>query len=138
MNRIYIPHKKENKYNAEKVKADGQVHASKKEYRRYCELKLLERAGKISNLRTQVKYELIPSQWEEVETDNVYVRGPKKGQKKKKRVCIEQGVSYVADFVYDDERGKTIVEDAKGMRPAEYIIKRKLMLYVHKIKVVEV
>lgn len=137
MNRVYIPQKKENKYHAKKVKEDGEVYASKKEHRRHCELKLLERAGKISNLRTQVKYELIPSQWEEIETGEVYVRGPKKGQKKKKKKCVEQGVSYIADFVYC-EGGKEIVEDAKGMRPSDYIIKRKLMLYMLGIKVVEV
>lgn len=136
MNRVYIPQKKENKYHAEKVKIDGEVFASKKEHRRHCELKLLERAGKISNLRTQVKYELIPSQWEEIETDEVYVKGTKKGQKKNKK-CVERGVSYIADFVYC-EGGKEIVEDAKGMRPSDYIIKRKLMLYILGIKVVEV
>lgn len=137
MNRVYIPQKKENKYHAKKVKEDGVVYASKKEHRRYCELKMLERAGKISNLRTQVKYELIPSQWEEIETDEVYVRGSKTGQKKKKKKCVEQGVSYIADFVYC-EGDKEIVEDAKGMRPSDYVIKRKLMLYILGIKVVEV
>ena len=49
MNRVYIPQKKENKYHAKKVKEDGEVYASKKEHRRYCELKLLERAGKINS-----------------------------------------------------------------------------------------
>jgi hypothetical protein len=131
----YIPDKK-NKYHAEKVKVDGEVHASKKEYQRFCELNLLERIGKINNLRRQVKFELVPSQWEEVETDDYYLRGPKKGQPKKKRVCVEQAVSYIADFVYE-ENGNEIVEDTKGMRLADYIIKRKLMLYVHGIKVVE-
>ena len=111
------------KYGAKKIKADGLTFDSKKEYARWCELKLLEKAKEISGLRRQVAYELIPSQWE--------------GEGKNRR-CIERAISYKADFVYEDKDGKVHVEDAKGMRTKEYIIKRKLMLYVHGIRIEEV
>lgn len=94
---------------------------SKKEYRRANELKLLERAGLISNLQEQVKYELIPAQYE-------VVNG--------KRKCAERAVSYFADFQYV-ENGETVVEDTKGFRTKEYIIKRKLMRHVYGIKIRE-
>lgn len=99
------------------VKTNG--YASRKESKHALQLKLLQRAGLISNLQEQVKYELIPSQ-----KDN--------GGKVLERAC-----SYIADFVYV-ENGETVVVDTKGMRTAEYIIKRKLMLYVHGIKIKEV
>lgn len=103
-----------NKYGARKVKApDGQVFDSQKEYNRWCNLRLLERAGKISDLKRQVKYELIPKQEGE-------------------RAC-----TYVADFVYVDAAGNPVVEDCKGFRTEGYKIKRKLMLWVHGIKVKE-
>lgn len=111
--------------------------ASKKEADRYFQLLLLQRAGKISDLRTQVPYELIPAQYEEIPTGTYFVRGERKGQEKVKRVCVEQSVCYVADFVYT-EGGKKIVEDTKGVRTAEYIIKRKLMLHVHGIRITEI
>ena len=43
---------------------------------------------------------------------------------------------YVADFVYEDN-GDTVVEDTKGMRTKEYVIKRKLMLYRYGIRIKE-
>ena len=102
-----------NKYGARKVKSpDGQVFDSQKEYNRWCNLRLLERAGKISDLKRQVKYELIPKQEGE-------------------RAC-----NYMADFVYCQD-GETVVEDCKGFRTEGYKIKRKLMLWVHGIKVKE-
>lgn len=106
------------KYNNRKVTVDGLVFDSRKEYIRYRELALLQRAGQVSDLKRQVKFELIPSQ--------------KVGGKVVERAC-----TYVADFVYT-ENGKTVVEDTKGFRTKEYIIKRKLMLFVHGIKVREV
>lgn len=111
------------KYGAKKIEADGLTFDSKKEYARWCELKLLEKAKEISGLQRQVAYELIPSQWE---------------GEGKNRKCIERAISYKADFVYKDKDGKVHVEDAKGMRTKEYIIKRKLMLYVHGIRIEEV
>lgn len=104
-----------NKYHARK--SDG--YASRKEHRRANELKLLQKAGIISNLREQVRYELIPAQYD------------KQGK------LIERSCSYVADFVYTEKNGETIVEDAKGMRTDVYRIKRKLMLHVHGVKIIE-
>lgn len=128
--------KKKNKHNAVRAIVDGEEFHSKKEANRWCTLRIAEMKGLISNLRRQVPYELVPAQYEEVYTGEVYKRGPKKGQRKKKRVCVEQSVVYYADFVYD-VNGETIVEDVKGQKLPDYIIKRKLMLYIHRIKVVE-
>ena len=131
------------KLNNQKVTIDGIEFASKKEGNRYCELKLLQRAGKIQNLEIQKKYELIPAQYEEVPTGEYYKVGEKKGLPKTKQVCVEQSVHYIADFVYSDGE-KTIVEDVKGFRDtssstyAKFVLKRKLMLYIHGIKVKEV
>ena len=118
-----------NKYRAKKVEIDGEKFDSVKESRRYTQLKLLERAGEISDLRRQVKFVLIPAQRE---PDTVGKRG---GRIKGK--LIEREVAYIADFTYI-ENGELIVEDAKGFRTKEYTIKRKLMLYIHNIRVKEV
>lgn len=119
------------KYHAKKVEVDGITFDSKKEYRRYLELKALEKAGIIKNLERQVKYTLIPAQRE---PDTIGSRG---GVKKGK--LIERECSYYADFVYTiKETGETVVEDVKGMRTPEYKIKRKLMLYIHNIKIKEI
>ena len=106
------------KYHAEKTELDGIVFDSKKEAQRYAELKLLERSGAIHNLQRQVRYELIPAQ-------------------KKDGKTVERACHYIADFVYEDN-GKTVVEDVKGYRTKEYVLKRKLMLQVHGIEVREV
>ncbi len=120
-----------NKYGAEKCQVNGEVFDSKKEARRWQELRLLEKAGEISNLRRQVKYILIPSQ-KEMTVEVRKNRTPKRTERVVEREC-----SYVADFVYEED-GKTIVEDAKGMKTEVYRIKKKLMLYVHGIKIREV
>lgn len=118
-----------NKYHSRKVELDGLKFDSKKEAKRYRELILLERAGKIKDLQTQVKYELIPSQRD--------ISG---------RV-IERAVIYIADFVYTDISTpvhRLIVEDIKGYRNtkggayAHYAIKRKLMLYRYGLRITEV
>ena len=109
-----------NKYGARKTTIDGIVFDSQREARRYSYLYLLRRAGEISDLRLQVKYNLIPS------------------QKDARGKTLERPVDYIADFVYKDAAGNTIVEDAKGKKTKDYIIKRKLMLYVHGIRVQEV
>lgn len=122
--------KKENKYHARKVEAcleDGTPHTfdSTKELDRYRHLVFLQRVGEISDLQLQVKYELIPKQR--------FSDGH-----------AERALSYVADFVYKDASGNTVVEDVKGYRdPASaayrvFVIKRKLMLWVHGIEVKEV
>ena len=110
------------KYNSRKTLIDGITFDSRKEAARYRELMLLQRAGQISNLRLQVRFELIPAQY--AVTGEVYSKGPRKGRPKRGK-CIENAVVYVADFVYT-ENGRTIVEDTKGMRTKDYIIKRKL------------
>lgn len=116
---------------------------SQREANRYAELELLQRTGKISALRCQVKYELIPSIYDEIPIGEIYKRGPLKGQPKMKRVCVERGIEYIADFEYI-ENGVKVVEDAKGFRDPEsavykvFVIKRKLMLYFHGIRVKEV
>ena len=125
-----------NKYGNKKVTVDGEVFDSKREYYRYTDLKFLESCGDISDLRRQVVYELIPAQREK--STRVYKKGRKKGQPIEGKI-IEKAVNYVADFVYTDKAtGKEVVEDAKGMRTKDYIIKRKLMLYIHGIKIREV
>ena len=107
-----------NKYRNRKTTVDGIQYDSAREARRGAELRLMERAGIISDLCAQVKYTLIPA------------------QKRDGRV-VEREVSYIADFVYT-ENGETVVEDVKGMRTKEYIIKRKLMLMVHDITITEI
>lgn len=128
-----------NKFGARKITApNGEVFDSAKEYHRWCELRLLERAGKISGLKRQVTFELIPSQREK--STEVYKAGPQKGLPKPGAV-IEKHCSYVADFVYCDEHGNTVVEDTKGCkRGAAYdlfAIKRKLFLQRYGIRIKE-
>jgi hypothetical protein len=125
-----------NKYGNKKVIVDGLVFDSKREAKRYKELKLLEMCGAIKDLKRQVVFELIPTQREE--STRVYTKGRKKGQPIEGKV-IEKAVTYIADFTYiDSSTGKMVVEDSKGMRTRDYVIKRKLMLYVHGIKIQEV
>lgn len=121
------------KYNNKKVMVDGIKFDSKKEGVRYKELKMLERAGIIQDLQRQVKYVLIPAQYEP--SGEIYTKGKEKGKPKKGKL-IERECAYYADFVYT-ENGKIVVEDTKGVKTPEYIIKRKLMLYVHNIKIKE-
>lgn len=122
-----------NKYYNKKTCIDGTEFDSLKEARRYQELKLMERARIIQDLDMQVRFELIPAQYEEIE------RYGKKGQKlKPKRKIIEYPVVYVADFTYTDENGNFVCEDTKGFKTKEYILKRKLMLWVHGIRIREV
>lgn len=106
--------KKRNKYGAKKTGGN----ASGKEHTRANQLKLMQRAGVISNLREQVKYVLIPT------------------QRDSQGKLLEKECSYYADFVYEKD-GVTVVEDAKGFRTPEYRLKRKLMLYLHGILIKE-
>ena len=101
------------KYGNRKLKApDGQVFDSVKEFHRWGCLRLLERAGRITDLKRQVTFELIPKQQGE-------------------RAC-----TYVADFTYY-ENGQYVVEDCKGFKTDVYRIKKKLMLWVHGIHIKE-
>ena len=106
------------KYHNMRVVVDGIPFDSKKEAQRYRELSLLLRAGIIRDLELQKQYELIPAQ--------------RIGTK-----VVERAVKYKADFVYK-ENGETVVEDTKGVKTKDYIIKRKLMLWVHGISIREV
>lgn len=119
-----------NKYHNRKVRTnDGCIHDSRKEAVRWNELNLMEKAGLIKDLQRQVKFVLIPAQYE---ADSIGKNG-----RFKKGKCLEREVGYIADFTYY-ENGTLVVEDTKGFRTKEYIIKRKLMLYVHKIKIKEI
>lgn len=121
-----ISHGGRSKYGNQRVGG----HASKKEHYRAAQLKLWQRAGVISNLREQVSFTLIPAQYGECGTD---LKG------KPVKVLLERAVKYIADFVYtDNQTGQTIVEDTKGVRTKEYVIKRKLMLLMHGIRIKEV
>lgn len=96
------------------------AHQSRRESRRARDLATLERAGLISELREQVVFELLPAQRDEA------------------GAVVERALTYKADFVYKDPTGKVHVEDAKGCRTKEYGIKRKLMLWIHHIRIEEV
>ena len=127
----YYPRGKKSKYGAKKTVYDGITFDSKKEARRACELNMLASKGIIKDLRRQVKYTLIPAQRE---ADTIGKRG---GVIKGK--LLEREVAYIADFVYyDTELQAEVVEDTKGVKTPEYIIKRKLMLYMHNIRIKEV
>ena len=121
------------KYMNTKIRIDDEVFDSRREYNRYLELKEMEKNGLISDLKRQVKYILIPKQYEVIEQ---YSTRTGKRLKDKVRV-LEQECAYFADFVYKDKDGEIIVEDTKGLRTTDYIIKRKLMLYRHGIRILE-
>lgn len=121
-----------NKYHNNRVFVGGRWFDSRHEADRFFELSMLQRAGQISDLKTQVPFELIPTQRE---PDTVGKRGGiKQGR------CIEKSCVYYADFVYKDKNGNMIVEDAKSpaTRTESYKIKKKLMLYLKNIKIIEV
>lgn len=107
------------KYHSRKVIKDGMKFDSVKEYRRWCELSLLERAGQIHNLERQTSFELIPAQ---------RINGK----------VVERACKYIADFTYHLPDGTYVVEDTKGVKTKDYIIKRKLMLRVFGIRIQEV
>lgn len=123
-------------YNVKTKTTDGQVFDSMKEARRWEQLLLLQKAGKINQLQRQVPFELLPNQYETVE------RYSKRGERLKDGTkLVERKVNYVADFTYiDADTGNLTVEDTKtkGTRTKDFIIKRKLMYAIHGIKVKEV
>lgn len=111
------------KYRNQKVTIDGKTFDSKKEANRWAELRLLEDAGEIYELKRQVEFILLPAQKDE------------KGR------LLERPVKYIADFTYrDSESNNMIVEDVKSpaTRTREYILKRKIMLYRLGLRVQEV
>lgn len=114
-------YRKGNKYQASKTVVDGIVFDSKREAVRWTKLLKMQEAGLIENLRRQVEYTLLPAQKDDL------------GH------CIERSVKYIADFEYWDKKAdQKVVEDTKGFRTADYVIKRKLMLWIHGIQIREV
>lgn len=112
-----------NKYGAIKTVVDGITFDSKKEANRWCELKLLERAGEIYDLKRQVPFVIIPVQKDE------------NGR------VIEREAKYIADFAYRDRKtNRIVVEDTKSeaTKTAAYKLKKKLMLYRNGIRIREV
>jgi len=100
-------------------------NASKKEGWRAYELRTLANIKEISNLKEQVPFLLIPAQY---------------GMVDGKRKCLERSTKYIADFTYNDSEGNFIVEDTKSeatRKIPSYVMKRKLMLQVHGIKIKE-
>ena len=108
------------KYRSKKVVVDGITFDSKKESQRYCELKLLERCGKIKDLELQPKFELQPSF--------------------RKNGRTIRAITYIADFTYFDlEKMRIVVEDVKGLRTDVYSIKRKMFEFKYpELTIVEV
>jgi len=110
-----------NKYRAIATVVGGHRFDSKKEAGRYQELKVLEKRGIIKNLELQRSFELIPT------------------QKDSNGKTVEQKCTYKADFCYTQD-GEFIVEDVKSpaTRTSTYVLKRKLMLWVHGIRIREI
>ena len=124
------------KYKNKKVHVNGIWFDSQKEAKRYMVLLDMQSQGIISNLRTQVKYVLIPAQREF--TNEIYTKGRNKGCFKKGKL-LERECAYIADFEYfDKQTGEMVVEDTKGFKTKDYTIKRKLMLHVHGIRIKEI
>lgn len=105
------------KYRNKKTMLDGEVFDSRREAQRWAELCIMQKAGEITDLRRQVRFPLLPSQ--------------------KGRTRWERPVYYIADFVYTMD-GAQIIEDAKGVKTRDYILKRKMMMYFHGVEVKEV
>lgn len=114
MNNFYKSFSRTPKYHNKKTVVDGIMFDSKHEAERYKELKMLQFAGEIFELRLQVPFELIPMMKLEGETF--------------------RATKYIADFVYKDKSGNEVIEDAKGMKTDVYKLKKKLMAYkYHKV-----
>lgn len=122
---------RKNKYHAHKTECNGILFDSKHEAARYMVLNDRLQKGEISDLELQKRFELTPSIRAEY-------RGPD-GKVMKGRV-IERPSYYIADFVYKDSYGNTVVEDVKSpaTRTPVYVLKRKLMLYKYGIQIREV
>lgn len=110
------------KYKNKKINdGNGNIFDSKKEYNRYLELKEKENKKEISNLQRQVEYILIPRQTDK--ENNKFLFHP---------------IKYVADFVYtNNNNGEQVVEDSKGYKTEIYKMKKKMMYYMHGIKIYE-
>ena len=125
---------------------------STKEYDRWIELQRMQEEGRISDLRRQVEFEIIPAHVETVHVRDkavaywnagiVHFPTKKEAEVFKpvyKEVVIEQAAVYTADFVYIED-GVKVVEDCKSeytRKEKDYVLRRKLMLHVHGIRIVE-
>jgi len=105
--------KKSSKFGAKKTIVDGITFDSKWESERYGQLRAMERGGIVTDLKLQVKYDIVINDI---------------------KIC-----KYIADFVYKEELPngeiKEIVEDAKGFETPEFKLKKKLMKAVHGIDI---
>lgn len=108
---IQITTRKRSKYGNRRTTIAGKTFDSKKEAHRYAELKLLQEKKHIQNLSTQIRFPL-------------HVNGV--------LIC-----TYIADFVFYDMKGNRYIEDVKGFRTKEYKLKKKLMLAIHNIEILE-
>lgn len=118
------------KYHSKKITTADGTFDSMKEYHRWGVLKQLQERGIITDLERQKRYVLIPAQREPD------IKGPRGGVKKGK--VIERECVYIADFGYYDKKKNTyVVEDCKGFKTPDYLIKRKLMLYTYNIRIYE-
>ena len=120
-----------NKYHAKKVTICGIDFDSKKEGMRYLLLKDMERQGEISDLRLQVPFQQLPAIYED---EVVQLKTKTKVEKR----LVQRAVHYVADFVYTDKEGIQHVEDTKGLRLPDYVLKKKMMLAILGIKITEI
>lgn len=117
-----------------KVNTPYGIFDSQSEYKRYLYLSDLEQRGEITNLKRQVTFSLIPKQTIDVEVKL-------KTKTKLKTIVAEREVTYTCDFAYTDKNGQYIVEDVKSKytrKEHDYIIKRKLMLFINGIRINEV
>ena len=122
--------KRQNKYGARKITVDGAKFDSKKEAERWQTLKWMEKAGLIRDLQRQVHFQLTP---QVREPDTI---GPRGGVKKGK-VILEKA-EYIADFTYiETDSGKFVVEDTKGWKTPEYILKKKMLYHLRGILIYE-
>lgn len=96
-----LPGQQRSKYGAVGVRVDGRFFHSKREARRYQQLKVLEMIGEIRNLECQVRLPL-------------FVNGMKV-------------TTYVCDFRYITKDGRTILLDVKGMETEVFKLKKKLV-----------
>jgi hypothetical protein len=102
------PKKRASKFNAQRTETEDGVFDSKREAVRFASLKMMAKGREVTGLARQVRFDL------------------------------NEGGTYVADFVYRDRRTqKWVVEDCKGFRTPVYKRKRKLMMDLHGIEILE-
>ena len=127
---IRLKRTKGQKYNNTKVIINGIKFDSKKEGERYLVLCEHERSGEISDLRLQVKFELIPAIKEK------YIEHLKTKDRSKERT-LQLPITYTCDFQYIKD-GLVVVEDVKAspkMIPQEFVLKEKLLFWKYRIKI---